>query len=83
LKINNFGYLNREFQVETGYTDLVNRQFDNIIGRFTSQDPVIEGQEHLSLYQYGWNNPFSACVGVPFGCRRWYFLPTTLAEARL
>ncbi|WP_052354000.1 RHS repeat-associated core domain-containing protein [Flectobacillus major] len=56
-KINNFGYLNREFQSETGYTDLVNRQFDNIIGRFTSQDPVIEGQEHLSLYQYSWNNP--------------------------
>lgn len=20
-------------------------------------DPIIEGQEHLSLYQYGWNNP--------------------------
>ena len=56
-KINNFGYLKREFQVETGYTDLVNRQFDNIIGRFTSLDPIIEGQEHLSLYQYGWNNP--------------------------
>ena len=56
-KINNFGHLNREFQPETGYTDLVNRQFDNIIGRFTSQDPVIEGQEHLSLYQYGLNNP--------------------------
>ena len=56
-KINNFSYLNREFQVETGYTDLVNRQFDNIVGRFTSQDPIIEGQEHLSLYQYGWNNP--------------------------
>jgi RHS repeat-associated protein len=56
-KINNFGYLNREFQPETGYTDLVNRQFDNIIGRFTSQDPIIEGQEHLSLYQYGLNNP--------------------------
>ena len=56
-KTNNFGYLNREFQPATGYTDLVNRQFDNIIGRFTSQDPVIEGQEDLSLYQYGWNNP--------------------------
>jgi RHS repeat-associated protein len=56
-KINNFGYLNREFQPETGYTDLVNRQFDNIVGRFTSIDPVTDGQEHLSLYQYGWNNP--------------------------
>jgi RHS repeat-associated protein len=57
LKINNFGYLNREFQIETGCTDLVNRQFDNIIGRFTSIDPITDGQEHLSLYQYGWNNP--------------------------
>jgi hypothetical protein len=35
----------------------VNRQFDNIIGRFTRIDPITEGQEHLSLYQYGWNNP--------------------------
>jgi RHS repeat-associated protein len=56
-KINNFGYLNREFQLETGYTDLVNRQFDNIIGRFTSPDPITDGQEHLSLYQYGYDNP--------------------------
>ena len=25
--------------------------------RFGQTDPIIKGQEHLSLYQYGWNNP--------------------------
>jgi RHS repeat-associated protein len=54
---NKFQFLNRETQFETGYIDLIHRQFDPQVGRFTSQDPVIEGQEHLSLYQYGWNNP--------------------------
>ncbi|MEA5462048.1 DUF6443 domain-containing protein [Arcicella sp. LKC2W] len=54
---NKFQFLNRETQFETGYIDLIHRQFDPQTGRFISQDPVIEGQEHLSLYQYGWNNP--------------------------
>ncbi len=54
---NKFQFLNRETQFETGYIDLIHRQFDPQTGRFTSQDPVIEGQEHLSLYQYSWNNP--------------------------
>ncbi len=54
---NKFQFLNRETQFETGYIDLIHRQFDPTIARFISQDPVIEGQEHLSLYQYGWNNP--------------------------
>ncbi|WP_159102736.1 DUF6443 domain-containing protein [Flectobacillus major] len=54
---NKFQFLNRETQFETGYIDLIHRQFDPSIARFTSQDPVIEGQEHLSLYQYSWNNP--------------------------
>ena len=54
---NKFQFLNRETQFETGYIDLIHRQFDPQTGRFTSQDPIIEGQEHLSLYQYGWNNP--------------------------
>lgn len=54
---NKFQFLNRETQFETGYIDLIHRQFDPQTGRFTSQDPIIAGQEHLSLYQYGWNNP--------------------------
>ena len=54
---NKYQFLNREIQLETGLVDLMNRQYDPPTGRFTSQDPVIEGQEHLSLYQYGWNNP--------------------------
>ena len=57
LNFNKYQFLNRETQFETGYIDLIHRQFDPQTGRFTSQDPVIEGQEHLSLYQYGWNNP--------------------------
>ncbi|PLK42112.1 polymorphic toxin type 8 domain-containing protein [Emticicia sp. TH156] len=33
------------------------RGYNPTIGRFDRVDPVIEGQEQLSLYQYGWNNP--------------------------
>jgi RHS repeat-associated protein len=54
---NNFKFLGRESQAETGLIDLIHRQYDPVIGRFTSIDPVTDGQEHLSLYQYGWNNP--------------------------
>ena len=57
LNFNKYQFLSREIQIETGLIDLMNRQYDPSTGRFTSQDPVIEGQEHLSLYQYGWNNP--------------------------
>ena len=53
----NFKYLGRESIAQTGYIDLLNRQYDRILGRFTSLDPVVEGQEDQSLYQYGWNNP--------------------------
>ncbi|AEI52172.1 RHS repeat domain-containing protein [Runella slithyformis] len=52
-----FKFLNRESQAETGWIDLMARQYDAQLGVFRSVDPVIEGQEHLSLYQYGWNNP--------------------------
>ena len=55
---NQYKFLNRQDIPElNGVSDLVNRFYDKQIGRFWSADPVIEGQEHLSLYQYGWNNP--------------------------
>jgi RHS repeat-associated protein len=54
---NKYQFLSRETQIETGLVDLVNRQYDPPTGRFLSQDKIIEGQENLSLYQYGWNNP--------------------------
>ena len=57
LNFNKHQFLNRETQFETGLIDLKNRQYNPQTGRFTSQDPIIDGQEHLSLYQYGWNNP--------------------------
>jgi RHS repeat-associated protein len=57
LNFNRYQFLNRELQIETGLVDLMKRQYNPQTGQFTSQDPVIEGQEHLSLYQYGWNNP--------------------------
>ncbi|MBO9613212.1 MAG: RHS repeat-associated core domain-containing protein [Dyadobacter sp.] len=55
--VNRYTFLNRERQAETGYIDLVRRFYDPTIGRFMQVDPVTETQEHLSLYQYGWNNP--------------------------
>ena len=54
---NKHQFLNRELQIETGLVDLINRQYNPQIGKFTSIDKITEGQEHLSLYQYGWNNP--------------------------
>jgi RHS repeat-associated protein len=54
---NNFGFINRETIAETGWIDLNNRFYMPDLMRFGQTDPIIEGQEHLSLYQYGWNNP--------------------------
>ncbi len=54
---NNFGFINRETFAETGWINLNNRFYMPEIMRFGQTDPIIEGQEHLSLYQYGWNNP--------------------------
>jgi len=53
----NFKFLGRESIAQTGYVDLLNRQYDKILGRFTSPDPVTDGQESQSLFQYSWNNP--------------------------
>jgi RHS repeat-associated protein len=55
---NQYKFLNRQDIPElNGVSDLVNRFYDKQLGRFWSTDPITEGQEHLSLYQYGWNNP--------------------------
>ncbi|HEY1055881.1 MAG TPA: RHS repeat-associated core domain-containing protein [Emticicia sp.] len=58
-KINNFDYSNRERQSEFGLNVMAlgARMFDPVIGRFWSIDPITEGQENLSPYQYEWNNP--------------------------
>ncbi|TAF31026.1 MAG: hypothetical protein EAZ67_13335, partial [Cytophagales bacterium] len=56
---NRFEFLNREKESTFGLNTirLGARGYNPTIGRFDETDPVIEGQEHLSLYQYGWNNP--------------------------
>ena len=70
-----FKFLGREEQPETGWVDLMKRMYDPPTARFTSVDPSpdVEGQESLSTYQYGWNNPilrsdpngdFPCCDGV-------------------
>ena len=55
--VNKYQFLTREKQPETGYIDLMARFYDPSVGRFMQVDPVTETQEHLSVYQYGWNNP--------------------------
>ncbi len=54
-------YINREKQTEFGinYLDLQARMYDPVLGRFFAIDPLpdTEGQESMSTYQYGWNNP--------------------------
>ncbi|GGD64398.1 hypothetical protein GCM10011514_30440 [Emticicia aquatilis] len=54
---NNIGFINRETITETGWIDLNNRFFDPYIIRFHQTDPVIQGQENYTLFQYGYNNP--------------------------
>lgn len=56
---NRYLYLNREVQPETGWLDLIHRGYDPTINRFLQVDPKpdVEGQERLSTYQYGYNNP--------------------------
>jgi RHS repeat-associated protein len=74
---NKYQFLNRELQIETGLVDLMKRQFDPQTGRFVSVDPSpdVAGQESLSVYQYGWNNPIlkpdpngdcPICPAIPF-----------------
>ena len=48
---NNFGFLNRATIAETGWIDLNNRFYMPDLMRFGQIDPIIEGQEPLSLYQ--------------------------------
>ncbi len=57
LKNNDYTFLNREKMVEVGWQDLKQRTYDPLIGRFGQIDPLTSTQEHLTPYQYGWNNP--------------------------
>ena len=56
---NNYRFLGREDQPQTNWVDLMKRMYDPPTVRFTSVDPSpdIAGQESLTPYQYGWNNP--------------------------
>lgn len=56
---NKYLFLNRELQPETGYYDLIHRQYDPAKARFDAVDPKPDDgdQESLSTYQYGLNNP--------------------------
>ncbi|MDI9866327.1 RHS repeat-associated core domain-containing protein [Flectobacillus sp. DC10W] len=56
---NRFKFLGRESIAETGWVDLMKRMYDPPTARFTRVDPSpdVAGQESLSTYQYGYNNP--------------------------
>ena len=64
-----------EREAELGFDMTKFRMYDYTTGRFTSVDPLAEagGQEHLSTYQFGYNNPIRyndpygdcpSCVGA-------------------
>ncbi|WP_273211719.1 RHS repeat-associated core domain-containing protein [Runella zeae] len=68
-------YLDREKIEDLGleWYDLKARGYESVLGRFHSVDPLpdAQGQESLSTYQYGWNNPVRLsdpngnCQGCP------------------
>ncbi len=57
--VNRYTFLNREEQGDLGYDDLMARFYEPATGRFTSVDPVTEGQESQSVYQYAYNDPIT------------------------
>jgi RHS repeat-associated protein len=55
--INKHQFLGAETQVETGYIDLQNRQYDPQRGQFTSPDALAELSRRWSPFSYSYNNP--------------------------
>lgn len=80
---NNFGFINRETIAEMGWIDLNNRFYMPDLMRFGQTDPITEGQENYSLYQYGYNNPVlnSDPNGNCIICPAIPFLPEIVAGA--
>ncbi|GAA4459357.1 hypothetical protein GCM10023189_32960 [Nibrella saemangeumensis] len=56
---NKYQFLTRELQPETGWMDLQARMYDPVLGKFMTVDPVTDGQEEYSTYQYAHNNPIT------------------------
>jgi RHS repeat-associated protein len=52
-----FKYNDKEYQEETGWYDYIARQYDPILGRFTSIDPAASLMRRWSPYAYAFNNP--------------------------
>ncbi|WAL94469.1 RHS repeat-associated core domain-containing protein [Streptomyces sp. Je 1-369] len=65
------GFLGKPTDQETGLTHVGAREYDPVIGRFLSVDPVIDPEKAQSLngYTYGNNNPatFSDPTGLDIG----------------
>jgi RHS repeat-associated protein len=55
--INKHQFLGAETQVETGYIDLQNRQYDPQRGQMTSPDALAELSRRWSPFSYSYNNP--------------------------
>ncbi len=57
---NRYLYNGQEIQDQTGFLDYGARQYDPLIGRFMSLDPLGEANEDYSLYLYAANDPIGS-----------------------
>ncbi|MFF0201483.1 RHS repeat-associated core domain-containing protein [Streptomyces sp. NPDC005017] len=63
------GYLGKPSDSETGLTHVGAREYDPVIGRFLSVDPILATEDHESLNGYAYSNNTPVTKSDPTGLR--------------